>query len=84
MKQEQLESQSHQSYKSSDSGGMVAYIDKFQSTMAQLETISPAEYPDMRKKDNCCTISDMLKEFPTWFKGAEMKFFGHLRCVLLI
>ena len=50
LKQEQLKSLSHQIFKNSDSGGMVAYIDKFQSTMAQLETISPAEYPDMRKK----------------------------------
>ena len=42
--------QVQQPYKSSDIGGMVAYIDRYQSLVAQLEVIAPHDYTDSRKK----------------------------------
>ena len=47
---EQLESLASKPYSSSEAGGMSSYIDKFQSYMAELETINPTEYTDYRKK----------------------------------
>ena len=55
LKQEQLETMVQQPYKSSDPGGMAAYIDKFQSLVAQLEAIAPQEYFDTRKKRTLLT-----------------------------
>lgn len=52
---EQLELMVSKPYNSSDPGGMAAYIDKFQSYMAELETINPLEYSDYRKKRTLVT-----------------------------
>jgi hypothetical protein len=47
---EQLESLASKPYSSSDPGGMATYIDKYQSYIAELETINPMEYSEYRKK----------------------------------
>jgi hypothetical protein len=47
---EQLESQTLKPYRSNTPGGMAAYIDKFQSYIAELEVLAPFDYTDARKK----------------------------------
>ena len=47
---EHLESLAHTLFISSDTGGMASYIDKFQAYVAELETIAPNDYSDIKLK----------------------------------
>ena len=47
---EQLEALAQTSYSRAETGCMAAYIDKFQSYIAELESIAPMDYSDFRMK----------------------------------
>ena len=50
---EQLEALAQTPYSEKVPGGMATYIDKLQAILAKLETISPGDYSDSRKKKEC-------------------------------